>query len=83
MKMLRNVLHHNDLLSTSVAATLTIILAVTFWFAFSPKASAVTCTVCHKRTQTITGLDCGGLDYQRHIDHGDTNGACVTPTGNQ
>jgi hypothetical protein len=84
MKMLRNALHHNNLISTSVAAALAIILAVTFWFASSPKVSAgSTCTVCHKRTTTITGLDCGGIDYQRHLDHGDTIGACVTPSGNQ
>jgi hypothetical protein len=82
MKMLRNALHHNNLISTSVAATLAIILAVTFWFASSPKVSAVDCTLCHKRTLTITVV-CGSDDYRRHLDHGDTMGACTTPTGNQ
>jgi hypothetical protein len=33
------------------------------------------CTVCHKRTATLT-FDCGSLEYRRHLDHGDTVGAC-------
>ena len=33
------------------------------------------CTVCHKRTTTIT-LPCNSLEYRRHLDHGDTPGAC-------
>jgi hypothetical protein len=32
------------------------------------------CEVCHKGT-TLT-LPCGGLEYRRHIDHGDRPGAC-------
>jgi hypothetical protein len=36
------------------------------------------CTVCHKRTQTLT-LPCDSLDYQRHLDHGDTVGPCQLP----
>lgn len=40
------------------------------------------CTICHKRRQTLT-LTCNSLDYRRHIDHGDTIGACnVTPVQN-
>jgi hypothetical protein len=61
-----------------VAATLAFILAGLL-FASSPKFRR-TLHDLHKRTLT---LDCGSIDYQRHIDHGDTNGACVTPTGNQ
>lgn len=38
------------------------------------------CTVCHKRTQTQM-YDCSGLEYQRHLDHGDPPTACGgTPT---
>ena len=33
------------------------------------------CTVCHKHTQTIT-LPCSSMDYRRHLDHGDSIGAC-------
>ena len=33
------------------------------------------CTVCHKHTATLT-LECGSLEYHRHLDHGDTAGAC-------
>jgi hypothetical protein len=82
MKMIRHALHNNRLLSTSITAALALVLSVAFWFASAPKASAADCTLCHKRTLTIT-VECGSLDYRRHIDHGDTVGACVTPTGNQ
>ena len=33
------------------------------------------CTVCHKHTLTLL-LECGSLEYQRHLDHGDSVGAC-------
>ena len=82
MKKLRNALKHNRLITTSVAATLAVSLAGTFWFATSPTATATDCTLCHKRTLTITVV-CGSDDYRRHIDHGDSMGACVTPAGNQ
>ena len=32
------------------------------------------CTVCHKRATLV--LSCNGLEYRRHIDHGDTVGPC-------
>ena len=82
MKKVLNALHHNSLLSTSLIAVLATVSAVAFWFATAPKASAADCTLCHKRTLTIT-VECGSLDYRRHIDHGDTVGACqVTGTTN-
>jgi hypothetical protein len=37
------------------------------------------CTVCHKRTQTLT-LPCNSMEYRRHLDHGDTLGACPPST---
>ena len=33
------------------------------------------CTVCHKRTTTIT-VPCNSLEHRRHLDHGDTEGPC-------
>ncbi len=33
------------------------------------------CIICHKHTLTLS-LECGSLEYQRHLDHGDTVGAC-------
>ncbi len=33
------------------------------------------CSVCHKHTLTLS-LACGSVEYQRHLDHGDTIGAC-------
>jgi hypothetical protein len=83
MKKLRDIINRSRSISTSVGIMLATALAVSFWFATAPKASAGTnCTLCHKNTLTITVV-CGSLDYRRHIDHGDTIGACVTPTGNQ
>ncbi len=34
------------------------------------------CTVCHRGMTTVV-LPCDGLEYQRHLDHGDTAGACA------
>jgi hypothetical protein len=83
MKMLRNAIQHHNLLSTSAAITLATVSAAAFWFVSSPRVSGADCTLCHKRTLTITVV-CGSDDYRRHIDHGDTIGACsITPTGNQ
>jgi hypothetical protein len=83
MKKLGHALHHDSLFSTSVAAILAMVLGVGFWFATAPKVSAADCTLCHKRTQTITVV-CDSDDFRRHRDHGDTVGACqITPTGNQ
>jgi N-acetylneuraminic acid mutarotase len=33
------------------------------------------CTVCHKHTQTLV-LPCNSMEFRRHIDHGDSGGAC-------
>lgn len=73
--------------ATSVAASfglmLAATLAATFWFASGPSGQAqAQCTVCHKRTSTLT-FACNSLDYRRHLDHGDTMGACsMTPVEN-
>lgn len=64
-----------------VAVTL---LSAIFWAATARVvvAQGMQCTLCHKRTTTLM-LACDSLDYRRHIDHGDTMGACgVTPTAN-
>jgi hypothetical protein len=50
-------------------------LATVFWFCSAPEGIAGGCTVCHKRTESIT-LDCNSLEYRRHIDHGDPTGSC-------
>jgi predicted outer membrane repeat protein len=34
------------------------------------------CTVCHKHNTTLF-LPCNGLDYRRHLDHGDPPNACT------
>jgi len=52
-------------------------------FVLATPAPSGDCTVCHKRTQTLV-LTCDSLDFQRHLDHGDTVGACPPskkPTG--
>ena len=83
MKKLRNIINRSSSLSTSAGVILATALAVTFWFATAPKASAGdNCTLCHKNTLTIN-VECGSLEFRRHVDHGDTPGACVTPSGNQ
>jgi hypothetical protein len=72
------------LLSSRSIATLALfaivaILGNAFW---ASAGVSTDCTVCHKRTQTIT-LGCNTLEYRRHLDHGDAMGACaVTPTDN-
>jgi hypothetical protein len=70
-------------LTASVAGLLVAILSATFWIVSAAAGGSPTdCTVCHKRTQTIT-LGCNTLEYRRHLDHGDAMGACaVTPTDN-
>jgi hypothetical protein len=67
----------------SVAFMTAATLAVAFWFSTSPSGMAqASCTVCHKRRDTLT-FPCASLDYRRHLDHGDTMGACqITPTEN-
>jgi hypothetical protein len=34
------------------------------------------CNLCHKHATTIGNLTCGTPEYQRHLDHGDSIGAC-------
>ncbi len=62
-----------------ISALFTIVaaVAVVFWFLTSASGLAAVnqCTFCHKRTTTMT-LACNDLEYQRHLDHGDTIGAC-------
>jgi hypothetical protein len=82
MKKLRDIKNRFSSISTLAGIVFATALATAFWFATAPKASAGDCTLCHKNTTTITVV-CGSLDYRRHIDHGDTIGACVTPSGNQ
>jgi hypothetical protein len=69
--------------AASVAFATAATLAVAFWFSTVPTGNAqAQCTVCHKRTTTLT-FPCASLDYRRHLDHGDTMGACnMTPTEN-
>ena len=75
MKRLHDFVNRSSAISTSAGLLMTAILAIAFWFVTAPRASATDCTLCHKRTLTITVV-CGSLDYQRHIGHGDTIGAC-------
>ncbi len=35
------------------------------------------CTICHKKTSTLT-FPCNSLEYRRHKDHGDPDGACAS-----
>jgi hypothetical protein len=57
-----------------VAVTLTGSVAL-FWFSASADDVDNVCIVCHKHTTTLT-LTCNSLDYRRHKDHGDPDGAC-------
>ncbi len=85
MKKLDAIAARTRSLGTPAGLTLIAILAVAFWFStgLAQDGDGVsTCTVCHKRTQTLS-FPCNSLDYRRHLDHGDTMGACaVTPTDN-
>ena len=59
-----------------LAVILIVAFLVSMLFALSRRSYAdSTCTICHKRTTTLV-VTCGSLDYQRHKDHGDTDGAC-------
>src|SRR4029077_3400353 len=49
-------------------------------FVLAAPAPSGECTVCHKRTQTLV-LPCNSMDYRRHLDHGDTIGACPSGPG--
>lgn len=56
---------------------LTTVLTAALWLLAGNKGMATPdqCTVCHKNTTTYT-FSCASLEYQRHLDHGDTMGAC-------
>ena len=57
------------------------VLAGASWFASAPAGMGDNaCTVCHKRTQTVT-VPCNSLDYRRHKDHGDPDGMCTATMG--
>ena len=58
MKKLRNIINRSSLVSTAAGVMLATALAITFWFATAPKASAGDCVLCHKHTLTITVV-CG------------------------
>jgi hypothetical protein len=83
MKKLVSLRNRAKPMAATVAFLTAATLAVAFWFSTTPSGIAqAQCTVCHKRTQTLT-FPCASLDYRRHLDHGDTMGACrVTPTEN-
>ncbi len=50
--------------------------AVMLCFVLTPrKVMAADCTVCHKRSVTLT-FPCDSADYRRHKDHGDPDGPC-------
>ncbi len=76
MKRLQDLADRSRPVATLSALLAAAALASAFWFATSPRASATDCTLCHKRVLTITVV-CGSMDYQRHIDHGDTIGPCA------
>ena len=70
--------------TASVSLLVLTTLAGAFWLATSPAglAQGDGCSVCHKRTQTIS-FPCNSLEYRRHLDHGDPMGPCaVTPVTN-
>lgn len=80
MKKLQSIVNsplRNQAVRTPVLILLTAASAVMVWFSAAPTGRAdPTCTVCHKRTQTLV-LICGSLDYRRHKDHGDPDGPCA------
>ena len=58
-------------------------LGLCFWLITGSAGLADnTCTVCHKRTLTIM-VPCNSLDYRRHKDHGDPDGACAASRTNR
>jgi hypothetical protein len=70
-------------IATPIGFIMIAMLAAAFWFVTSPTGLAqAPCTVCHKKTQTLS-FPCNSIEYQRHLGHGDTMNACaVTPTEN-
>lgn len=70
-------------LRTSGMVLIVAAIASVFWFVTSSASIAggpPQCTFCHKLTTTMT-LACGDLEYRRHLDHGDTMGACGASPG--
>lgn len=67
---------------TVVWTLVTAILAGAFWFVTVPSSMGGACTVCHKNVQTLN-LPCSSLEYRRHKDHGDPDGACSATTGSK
>ena len=83
MKKLIAVAAQQRSIATPIGLIILMALAVAFWFSASQGlAQGTNCTVCHKRTTTLT-FPCSSLDYRRHIDHGDPMRPCdVTPVSN-
>ena len=71
-------LRHN-VVRVPIVFALIVASVVSLWFATARQAEAATVPICHKRTETIMVVF-GGLDYRRHKDHGDTDGACASTT---
>jgi len=85
MKKLLSVAAAKSRIPTPVSMIGCALMAVTFWSIFTTAGIAQDpqCTVCHKRSTTLT-FSCADSEYARHLDHGDTMGACgVTPPNNQ
>jgi len=64
-----------------LCASLIVASVVALWLATAPRAEAVTVQICHKKVLTVSVIF-GSLDYRRHKDHGDTDGACGMTTPN-
>jgi hypothetical protein len=67
---------------TVVWILITAMLAGVFWLVTTTSSMGATCTVCHKNVQTLS-FPCNSLDYKRHKDHGDPDGACSGTTGSK
>jgi hypothetical protein len=67
---------------TVVWTLITAVMSGVFWFVTATTSLGATCTVCHKNVQTLN-LPCNSLEYRRHKDHGDPDGACSTTNGSK
>ena len=65
-----------------IAVLFTGSLAMFLFSAIAQTANDNTCIVCHKTFTTLT-LTCNSIDYRRHKDHGDPDGACAASSGSQ
>jgi len=61
-----------------LCASLIMASVVTLWLATARRAEAAFVQICQKKFLTVSVIF-GSLDYRRHKDHGDTDGAC-SPT---